>query len=129
MTKPFSFDLLLAKVNAQIRRAYGKYATANQDNYTQGNTSFNPNGLVLHTLTEKSSLSKNEALLISLLLDHFQEVVSRQVILERIWDVEHFVEENTLNVNVSRLRKKLLTIGSNLAIQTVKGLGYKLDFK
>ena len=74
-------------------------------------------------------LPKNEAILIGVLFDSYPNVVSREKILSEIWDSEMFVEENTLNVTVSRVRKKLKDIGSNLRVITVRGMGYKVEYE
>ena len=74
-------------------------------------------------------MPKNEAILIGILFDSYPNVVSREKILSEIWDSDMFVEENTLNVTVSRVRKKLKDMGSNLQIITVRGMGYKVEYE
>ena len=74
-------------------------------------------------------MPKNEAILIGVLFDSYPNVVSREKILSEIWDSEMFVEENTINVTVSRVRKKLKDIGSNLRVITVRGMGYKVEYE
>ena len=74
-------------------------------------------------------MPKNEAILIGILFDSYPNVVSREKILSEIWDSDMFVEENTLNVTVSRVRKKLKDMGSNLQVITVRGMGYKVEYE
>lgn len=74
-------------------------------------------------------LSKNESLLIHTLFDSFPNSVSREKILSKIWDNDLFVEENTLNVTVSRVRKKLKDIGSKLQVVTIRSIGYKITYE
>ena len=74
-------------------------------------------------------MPKNEAILIGILFDSYPNVVSREKILSEIWDSDMFVEENTLNVTVSRVRKKLKDLGSNLQVITVRGMGYKVEYE
>ena len=106
ITKPFSYDLLLAKVNSQLRRAYGEYANK-ETGSTCGDCSFNKLRFTLKCKNKQIDLPKNEAILIGILFDSYPNVVSREKILSEIWDSEMFVEENTLNVTISRVRKKL----------------------
>ena len=74
-------------------------------------------------------MPKNEAILIGILFDSYPNVVSREKILSEIWDSDMYVEENTLNVTVSRVRKKLKDMGSNLQVITVRGMGYKVEYE
>ncbi|MBL6465257.1 MAG: response regulator transcription factor [Peptostreptococcus stomatis] len=128
ITKPFSYDLLLAKVNSQLRRAYGEYANK-ETGSTCGDCSFNKLRFTLKCKDKQIDLPKNEAILIGILFDSYPNVVSREKILSEIWDSEMFVEENTLNVTVSRVRKKLKELGSDLKVITVRGMGYKVEYE
>ena len=128
ITKPFSYDLLLAKVNSQLRRAYGEYANK-ETGSTCGDCSFNKLRFTLKCKNKQIDLPKNEAILIGILFDSYPNVVSREKILSEIWDSEIFVEENTLNVTVSRVRKKLKELESDLKVITVRGMGYKVEYE
>ena len=128
ITKPFSYDLLLAKVNSQLRRAYGEDANK-ETGSTCGDCSFNKLRFTLKCKNKQIDLPKNEAILIGILFDSYPNVVSREKILSEIWDSEIFVEENTLNVTVSRVRKKLKELGSDLKVITVRGMGYKVEYE
>ena len=128
ITKPFSYDLLLAKVNSQLRRAYGEYANK-ETGSTCGDCSFNKLRFTLKCKDKQIDLPKNEAILIGILFDSYPNVVSREKILSEIWDREMFVEENTLNVTVSRVRKKLKELESDLKVITVRGMGYKVEYE
>lgn len=128
ITKPFSYDLLLAKINSQLRRAYGEYANK-ETGETCGDCSFDKLRLTLRCKDKQIDLPKNEAILIGILFDSYPNVVSREKILSGIWDSDLFVEENTLNVTVSRVRKKLVDLGSRLEIVTVRGMGYKVAYE
>ncbi|MFR2518736.1 response regulator transcription factor [Peptostreptococcus stomatis] len=128
ITKPFSYDLLLAKVNSQLRRAYGEYANK-ETGSTCGDCSFNKLRFTLKCKDKQIDLPKNEAILIGILFDSYPNVVSREKILSEIWDSEMFVEENTLNVTVSRVRKKLKELESDLKVITVRGMGYKVEYE
>ncbi|MGP1584152.1 response regulator transcription factor [Peptostreptococcus stomatis] len=128
ITKPFSYDLLLAKVNSQLRRAYGEYANK-ETGSTCGDCSFNKLRFTLKCKNKQIDLPKNEAILIGILFDSYPNVVSREKILSEIWDSEMFVEENTLNVTISRVRKKLKELESDLKVITVRGMGYKVEYE
>lgn len=128
ITKPFSYDLLLAKVNSQLRRAYGEYANK-ETGSTCGDCSFNKLRFTLKCKDKQIDLPKNEAILIGILFDSYPNVVSREKILSEIWDSEMFVEENTLNVTISRVRKKLKELESDLKVTTVRGMGYKVEYE
>ena len=128
VTKPFSHELLLAKVNSQLRRSYGEYA-GNETVTDCGDCSFNKLRFTLKCGDNQIDLPKNEAILIGILFESSHNVVSREKILSEIWDSDMFVEENTLNVTVSRVRKKLKDLGSNLQVITVRGMGYKVEYE
>lgn len=128
ITKPFSYDLLLAKVNSQLRRTYGEYANK-ETGSTCGDCSFNKLRFTLKCKNKQIDLPKNEAILIGILFDSYPNVVSREKILSEIWDSEMFVEENTLNVTISRVRKKLKELESDLKVITVRGMGYKVEYE
>lgn len=121
--KPFSLEVLMAKVNALLRRTYS---------YTNLETSvIEHKGVVLDlkdgqlTYQEKSvELTKNEFKIIYELMKSNSQVVSRDKIMRSLWEDESFVDDNTLTVNVNRLRKKLAEIGLKNFIQTKKGQGY-----
>ncbi|PGS46068.1 response regulator transcription factor [Bacillus sp. AFS041924] len=128
ITKPFSYEVVMAKINSHIRRAIGDYAT------TIGERIIEMDGLKFYaerlevTFQGKTILlTKKEAILLESLIQTYPKVVNRDYLLEQMWDHSDFVEENTLNVNVTRLRKKLQDLGIANGIQTIRGLGYKLN--
>ena len=123
VTKPFSTDILIAKVNALLRRTYD-YSKADS-------SSLEHNGLTLNmensTLTIDSSsveLSKNEFQLLLILMKNNGKIVSREKLLRALWDDERFVDDNTLTVNINRLRKKIEGAGIPNYIETKVGQGY-----
>lgn len=127
ITKPFYFDVVIAKIKSQLRRVYGEYSTSNETHVlTRGNTSLNADSLQLSTPTGEEFLTVTELKLCQVLFKAFPNVASRQQLFAAIWDEGSFVEENTLTVNVKRLRTKLKGIQSNLEIKTIRGMGYQL---
>jgi len=129
ITKPFYYDVVVAKIKSQIRRAYGELsrgsADAEREVHFYGLT-FYPERPELHYGKRSVSLMKKEADLLDLLISKYLRTVSREKIFERMWDDREFISENTLNVNVARLRRKLAQLGIENAIETVKGMGYRL---
>lgn len=125
--KPFSSELLIAKVKSQLRRAYGEYSSIKEERIlSQRNLIFYPERFEMEVHQNTERLSQKEAQLLEILLERFPEVVSRQELLEQIWDVESFVDDNTLSVNITRLRKKLMHLGLENSIITIRGKGYRL---
>ncbi len=127
ITKPFNFDVIQAKIKGIMRRIYGAYAVNRQAD------SIENNGFYLHLTAMEAefnehsiALTKNEFVLLKAFIDQINHVLSRTYLLELLWDDEQFVDDNTLSVNMTRLRKKLNDIGINDSIQTVRGAGYKM---
>lgn len=126
VTKPFSYEVLIAKINAQIRRIYGEYAQTDQDIISCGDSSYSKGKMLLSKGERSVALTKTEGAVAKLLFSSFPQVVTRENLLTEIWDDETFVDENTLNVTISRLRKKLEQVGSALHIKPVRGVGYRI---
>ncbi|MGE7941071.1 MULTISPECIES: response regulator transcription factor [Lysinibacillus] len=121
--KPFNMDVLLAKVQAILRRTYD-YVEESMDV-----TRFN--GAVIDYARSEImyegqlvSLTKNELFILRILVEKSDQIVSRDDLMRKLWDDERFVNDNTLSVNVNRLRAKLEDIGLQDVILTKKGLGY-----
>ena len=124
IAKPFDGSVLMAKVNAMLRRTY---------DFTGSATLFQHKGAILNTadntLTfagENIPLSKNEYRILLTLMENKGNVVSRERLMEKLWQTDSFVDENTLTVNVGRLRKKLDAAGLTDFIETKFGVGYLL---
>lgn len=127
ITKPFHPELLMAKIRSQLRRAYGEYAHAETERIMErAGLMFYPERLELHFNAQTISVTKNEGAILESLIDRFPRVAGREDLLEKLWDDQTFVDENTLNVNITRVRKKLQQIGIIGAIETVRGIGYQL---
>ena len=123
LNKPFAMEVLIAKINALLRRTYN-YAD-------QGTDVLEHNGLMLNLkngmaqIGEKEiNLSKNEYKLLQILMRQHGQIVSRSRLLRDLWQDERFVDDNTLTVNVNRLRKKIEEAGLKDYIQTKVGQGY-----
>ena len=128
ITKPFHYEVVMAKIRSHLRRAYGEYAAKAEERI------LNAAGVVLYPermeLLYKETLAvltAKEAAIIEMLLERYPRVVSREALLEKLWDDQAYVDENTLNVNMARVRKKFQEIGALNAIETVRGAGYRLQ--
>ncbi|UEL47114.1 response regulator transcription factor [Terrisporobacter hibernicus] len=128
ITKPFYYDVVIAKIKSYIRRAYGEYSPKLDERIVElDGLKFYPERLELKYKSKDLVLTKKEGILLECLIKKYPKVVSRDYLLEKIWDDIEFVEENTLNVNVSRIRKRLYDLGIEDGVQTVRGVGYKLN--
>lgn len=127
ITKPFSYDVLLAKIKGVMRRVYGDYAENSSNEVLEVNGLF----LYLNQNTaeykgRKIELSKKEFQLLYSLLKNVDKIVSRETLLEVLWSDVDFVDDNTLSVNMTRVRKRLEDLGINEVIETKRGQGYKI---
>lgn len=127
ITKPFHPDIVMAKIRSHLRRAYGEYASGQQERILQlEQIKLLPERYELHLDGQATSLTKNETYIIELLMERHPKIAGRERILEKLWDDETYVDENTLNVNMARVRKKFKNLGMEGAIETVRGAGYRL---
>jgi DNA-binding response OmpR family regulator len=117
----------MAKIRSQLRRGYGEYAPQIEERIVKlaGLTVY-PERMEIELYEVRSQLTKKETILLEMLMQQSPRVVSREALLEKLWDDQSFVDENTLNVNITRLRKKLQEIGADNGIETVRGAGYRL---
>ncbi len=125
VSKPFDMNVLTAKVRALLRRTYDFGASVPLLEHkgailNTGDGSLSVNG-------EKVSLSKNEYRILLCLMENKGKTVSREKLMERLWQTDQFIDENTLTVNINRLRKKLDAAGLADFIETKFGVGYIVD--
>ncbi len=123
ITKPYNISVLLARIKAVLRRTGG---TAEPDTLAA-------DGLTLHLTqgtisagTKSVELTRNELKILSCLMSHAGEIVSRADLIEALWDSQIYIDDNTLSVNVTRLRSKLEGLGMADVIKTRRGMGYQL---
>ncbi len=126
ITKPFSYDVLLAKIKGVLRRVYGSYSKGATEFLKVDDLILYINNNVLEFKGKKVELSKNEFSLLLYLVKNVNKIVSRDTLLEILWSDTDFIDDNTLSVNVTRLRKKLEEVGITNAIETKRGQGYML---
>lgn len=122
IAKPFDQSVLMAKVQAMLRRTYD-FASAVPVLEHRG-ALLNTGDNTLSYQGEKILLSKNEYRILLILMQNKGKVVSREKLMEQLWESDSFVDENTLSVNVNRLRKKLDAAGLKEFITTKFGVGY-----
>lgn len=125
ITKPFSMDVLVAKVNALLRRAYA-YREEAQDTLERGGAVLNLSGGTIEFDGASVELTRNELRILGLLMRNFGSIVSRDKLMRELWQDESFIDDNTLTVNVNRLRKKLQDMGLGDFIHTAKNQGYQV---
>jgi DNA-binding response OmpR family regulator len=123
LTKPFSMDLLVAKVGALLRRAYS-YAEAEGELFERAGALLDLGRSRLERDGEGVDLTRNELRILTTLMRKPGSLVPKAEVIEALWNDEVFVDENTLNVAMNRLRKKLGSIGLEGFIVTRKGEGY-----
>lgn len=125
IAKPFDQSVLIAKLQAMLRRTYD-FATAVPVLEHRG-ALLNTGDNTLAYGNEKISLSKNEFRILLILMENKGKVVSREKLMEQLWQTDSFVDENTLSVNVNRLRKRLDAAGLEDFITTKFGVGYLIE--
>lgn len=124
ITKPFDLDVLAAKVQALIRRTYSFGQTAPLLEHKGVIINFADSSMQVNG--EKVDLTKNEFRIMQQLFENRGKIVTREEMMKHLWDSECFVDDNTLSVNVTRIRKKLEEVGAVEFIVTKKGIGYML---
>ena len=122
VSKPFDMDVLLAKIQALLRRAY---------DFSLGSELMEYRGAILNTADAtmtyqngKIELTKNEYRILYTLMKNKGKIVSRDTLIQALWETDSYVDENTLSVNITRLRRKLDSAGLTDFIVTKKGIGY-----
>ncbi len=121
--KPFSLDVLMAKINGLLRRTYNyTNAFSNIIEHNGAVLNIKDNSIIFNN--RKLELTKNEFRILYTLMKDKGEIISRDKIMRALWEDESFIDDNTLTVNINRLRKKLEDFGLVDYIQTKKGQGY-----
>ncbi|MGM0124944.1 hypothetical protein IGI37_002338 [Enterococcus sp. AZ194] len=126
LVKPFSYEILIAKVKSLLRRVGEYLPTQEERTLTWEGLSYYPERLEMSYLGQSELLTKREGELLDLFLTATPNIVRREQILNKLWDDENFVDDNTLSVNITRLRKKLAILGMENVLFTIRGQGYQL---
>ena len=127
IVKPFSTQLLIAKVQAVFRRAYSYNSTNDKEIIKIGDLTLNIADGSVFKDGETIELSRNEFKILYILMINAGSIVSREDIMDALWSTDEFISENTLTVNVTRLRNKLKALGLDDYIKTRKGQGYIIE--
>lgn len=122
VTKPYNTQILLARIAALLKRSNNKTTSNNILNYK--NLQLNLSNAKITCNNKEAELTKNEVKILSYLMNHQGQIVSRDLLMEYLWSTDYFVDDSTLTVNITRLRKKLEEIGIENVIETRRGLGY-----
>lgn len=126
VNKPFDMEILIAKINALLRRTYN-YVDTEQTTLEHNQLILNVENSSMEIKGQQIDLSKNEYKLLYLLLKNKGKILSREKLLRALWDDERFVDDNTLTVNINRLRKKIEQAGLEHFIETKVGQGYIIN--
>lgn len=125
--KPFDLNVLTAKIQALLRRAYDFSEGETADVIEHDGIILNMKNASLYFDGENIELTKNEYKILEILLKNKGKMTSRENLMMGLWNTDSFVDENTLTVNMTRLRKKLAEHGISDLIKTKKGLGYIVE--
>ncbi|MDT8716851.1 response regulator transcription factor [Clostridium sp. 19966] len=125
--KPFNIDILIAKVKSVFRRVYGEYSNAEEKDLEVLGMRLKEKSFKIEYKGMQLELSKNEFKLVKKFLEKKDMVVSREELLSELWDEFNFVDDNTLTVNVTRIKNRLSELGIRGAIKTKRGIGYIFD--
>lgn len=122
VTKPYNTQILLARIAALLKRSGGSSNTSKYLIYN--NFKINLSNATISWEDKEIELTKNEIKILSCLIENKGSIVSREILMEYLWKSDYFVDDSTLTVNITRLRRKLEGIGIKDAIETRRGLGY-----
>ena len=123
--KPFDLGVLVAKVSALLRRNY----TYQDENLQAAHRQliFNLSNSSVQYGTQMAELSRNEFIILQMMMRNIGKIVSREELMQVLWNDEQFIDDNTLTVNVNRLRRKIAMLGLDDFIVTRKGMGYIIE--
>lgn len=125
IAKPFDLNVLTAKIQAILRRSFNDNLSSSSLEYR--GAVLNTDDASLKIGDSKIELTKNEYRILKILMENKGKIISRDTLMRQLWETDCFVDENTLSVNVARLRKKLEGFGLSDFIKTKKGLGYIIE--
>ncbi|MEC0297261.1 MULTISPECIES: response regulator transcription factor [Peribacillus] len=124
--KPFDLDVLVAKISALLRRNY-TYQNGHNLKLSHRDLSLHVTNSTIQFKEQSIELSRNEFIILQLMMRRIGKIVPREDLMQALWNDEQFVDDNTLTVNVNRLRRKITGIGLEDFIVTRKGMGYLIE--
>ncbi|MGH1143576.1 response regulator transcription factor [Bacillus pseudomycoides] len=122
ITKPYNTEILLARITNILKRTYGSSKVSNMLSYMDFHLNLSNTSVMYKN--QAIELTKNEVKILSYLINNKGNIVKREFLMEHLWKSDYFVDDSTLTVNITRLRKKLEEIGIENPIETRRGLGY-----
>jgi DNA-binding response OmpR family regulator len=128
ITKPLKLEVLLAKVKAAFRRVYGEYSSKDNKELLIGELRLNTNNFNMAYKKKAVELSKNEYKIIKKFIENKDRIISREELFEEIWDDLTFVDDNTLTVNITRVKARFMELGINDIIKNKRGIGYIFNY-
>ena len=123
--KPFDLNVLTAKIQAMLRRAYSFQGRVNLIEHD--GVILNLNDTCVSYEVKKLELTKNDFRIMQVLMENAGRIVKRDELMQRLWESDAFIDDNTLTVNVRHLREKLRAAGARVTIATERGVGYRLE--
>ncbi|NQX61416.1 response regulator transcription factor [Paenibacillus qinlingensis] len=124
--KPFDLDILVAKISALIRRKY-TYQEEESLRFTHRGLKLHVTNSTIEYQGQVTELSRNEFILLQLIMRNIGKIISREDFMQALWNEDQFVDDNTLTVNVNRMRRKIAALGLEDFIVTRKGMGYLIE--
>jgi DNA-binding response OmpR family regulator len=124
IAKPFDMSVLIAKINALLRRTYDMSEQAKKITYKELVLDLTDSSVSYHD--QKAKLTKNEFQILQALMENKGKIISRDALMQKLWDTNEFIDDNTLTVNITRLRRTLESLGLYDFIITRKGAGYQI---
>lgn len=124
IAKPFKLEVITAKIQALLRRTYA--FTTDTEVIKVRDIALSVTENTISHGQENLDLTRNEFRIMKLLMSQAGQIVSREDMMQALWDTDHFIDDNTLTVNMARLRKRLEEIGIYDFIETKKGMGYRI---
>ncbi|WP_195250893.1 response regulator transcription factor [Romboutsia sp. 1001713B170207_170306_H8] len=122
VTKPYNTQILLARISALLKRSGCNVTSSNILTYKD--LKLNLSNATITYKDKEIELTKNEVKILSYMINNKGQIISRDLLMEHLWNSDYFVDDSTLNVNIARLRKKLDEVGMENIIETRRGLGY-----
>ncbi|WP_122639487.1 response regulator transcription factor [Romboutsia sp. Marseille-P6047] len=122
VTKPYNTQILLARISALLKRSGCNVTSSNILTYRD--LKLNLSNATITYKDKEIELTKNEVKILSYMINNKGQIISRDLLMEHLWNSDYFVDDSTLNVNIARLRKKLDEVGMENIIETRRGLGY-----
>ncbi|MEK3979201.1 response regulator transcription factor [Psychrobacillus sp. FSL K6-2836] len=124
--KPFDLDILVMKISALLRRKY-TYQDEENSSFTHRDLKLHVTNSTIEYKGQSAELSRNEFILLQLMMRNIGKIISRDDLMQALWTEEQFVDDNTLTVNVNRMRRKIASLGLEEFIVTRKGMGYLIE--